>query len=262
VQCFIRALETGPIEFNSGNTWSIVTGIAGWTAFVTPFSINPEDIGENIETDEALRERRRDELFVNGNDLSAIKANVLKVRGVDEVAVYENRDCTAPSPEGIPEGAIEVVVEGGDGNDIVDAIYERKPPGTEASGTIGITITDIEGNPLEIFYTPVSDVEVWVTCIVNTTGAEVGLPDNVVQLITQAIVDFGDANSAIGQDVIPDTFHGPIFEVLKDPETGKYAATSLTIEVGTTPVVGPSPVAIGIRERADYDTVRVAVAIP
>lgn len=261
VACSLRAQESGPKEFFAGTTWEIVDSVPGWDTFTTTADIDPEDIGRDVETDEDLRQRREDELFAGGNDLSGIKAQVSRV--VDEVAVYENRDSCNTSPDGIPPGAIETVVEGGADQEIIDAIYSRKPPGTEAFGqTVNGFAIDPEGNQVPIGFTRVADIDIWVAVIVGVGAAEGALPDNAATLIADAILEFGNANSDIGQDVLPETFAQAIWPVLLDPNSGKYAAESLDIEVGLTASTANAPIAIDLRSRADYDSGRISIAIP
>ncbi len=261
IACTLRAQEAGAREFSVGTTWEIIDSVPGWDTFETTSDIDPEDIGRLVETDEDLRQRRKDELFAGGNDISGIKAQVSKV--VDEVAVYENRDSCNFSPDGIPPGAIETVVEGGDDQEIIDAIYSRKPPGTEAFGqTVNGFALDPEGNQVPIGFTRVADVDIWVAVIVGVGSAEGAMPDNAATLIADAILEFGNANAGIGQDVVPETFGQAIWPVLLDPNSGKYAAETLDIEVGLTASTANAPIAIDLRSRPDYDSGRISVAVP
>ena len=259
VNCTIIAQEPGPLEFAAGTTWAIIDTVPGWSTFVTTEDIDPEDIGNNDEQDASLRQRREDELFSGGNDLSAIRAEVSKV--VDEVAAYENRDCSQPSPDGIPEGAFEIVVEGGDDQAIIDAIYSRKPPGAESYGqTVTSSVNDEEGNPVPIGFTRVGDINIWMDIVITRGGAEVSYPENAGQLVEDAVLEVANASTKIGQDVIPESYIGVVYETLKDPETGKYPMENVVVNVGTSPATAPNVIAIGIRERADYDSARTTVS--
>lgn len=255
------AQNPGPLEFLATTVWIIVDPVAGWDSFETTADIDPEDIGQLDETDESLRFRRKTELFAGGNDLAGIKAVVSAV--VDEVAVYENRDACNTSPDGIPGGAFEVVTEGGDQDEISAAIFSRKPPGAQSFGTIIINQTDTEGNQVPIGHTPVTDVDIFVTVNVIKGDAEVAFPDNTTQVITDALLDFLNSSTAIGQDVLPETFAGPVFESIKDPESGRYPAQTLDIKAGITDFasVVSTPTPIDLRSRADYDTLRVQVVV-
>ena len=264
VTCTIRARDPGPLTFSATTVWNILTPLSGWASFSTPTDIDPEDIGSAVESDEELRQRREDELFSGGNDLDAIKAEVTKVVNVLEVTVYENRDSCNTSPDGIPPGAIETVVEGGDDTLVAEAILSAKPPGTEAFGqTVTINLTDDSGNNIPIGITRPTDIAVSLIITITTVGAEAPLPDNPEVIIGEAVLEFANANTRIGQDVVPGSFAGIVWDLLKDPATGLYSASSVIVQGDFFPPVGitTDPLIINIRERADYDSTRITVNI-
>jgi hypothetical protein len=258
----IRAVNTGPLEFKTADLWTIETPLAGWNDFTAVADIDPEDIGADAETDASLRQRREDELFAGGNDLLGIKAQVTKVTGVTVVAVFENRDCTQ-FVDGIPPGALEVVVEGGNDTEIAEAILSRKPPGAEAFGmTTQVGLVDQEGNPINIGITRPADIDIAIQIDVDTTGAEVGLVDNFGQLAIDVMLEFANGTAEIGQDVIPQALETPIWDLLRDPETGKFGATDVLVQVA----IVPNPVAtvvipIDNRSRADFDSANITVNV-
>lgn len=258
----LLAQQPGPLTFLTATVWSILDTVPGWATFSTSADIDPEDIGRIVEADEELRKRRRDELFAGGNDLSAIKANVSKV--VDEVAVYENRSCVDFDADGIPPGAIEVVVEGGIDEEVAQAILDRKPPGTETFGQdVSLTLTDQEGNPITIMFTRVSDVDIDLDVTLVRGNAEVPYPDNVITLVEDVVLAFANDSAEIGQDVLPETFIGPIFAAIRDPETGKFPAEMIVVLVGLAfPATGTLPIPIDIRSRPDFDSARIVVNVP
>lgn len=258
--CTIIAQDTGPLEFLGATTWTILDTIPGWNTFITTSDIDPEDIGRDREEDVNLRIRRETELFSNGNDLSAIKAQVSKV--VDDVAVYENQDCTQ-TVDGIPPGAFEVITEGGDSVEIANAIYSRKPPGAESFGSTSEIIEDLEGNSLSIEDTPVTDVDIWIVITITIgVSAEAPVPDNSQSTIANAVIEFANAATRIGQDVVPDGFGEAIWPLMKNEETGLYWATILESKAGLS--FGTStttPTVIDLRSRADYDNARILVSL-
>lgn len=259
IACTIQAVEPGPKTFETGTVWSIVTPVPGWTSFQTTADIDPEDTGRDDETDVTFRERSEADLFVRGNDLQAIKANVLRVDTVTLVSMFENRDCTQ-TVDGIPPGAFETLVDGGDDTAIAEAILEKKPPGAEAFGSTIVPLTDLEGNPIDVGFTRPSDVDIGVDVYYDTTNAEVPLPDNFQDLIKQAVLDHGQATAQIGSDVITESFKGPVFDVLQDPVTLKYPITGLRIETQEIPgIADENNIPIDNRSRADYDTANIGV---
>jgi hypothetical protein len=172
-QTFVTTPSTG---------WSIETPIIGWDEFETTADIDPEDIGRDSEPDADLRPRREDELLVNGNDLTAIKAVVGALETVVVVKTFENTDCLNVV-DGLAAGAFETVVEGGDDTDIANAIFSRKPPGAEAFGSTTVIVADGEGGTIPIGFTRPTDIDVFVEITVVAAGAEGVFPANGAQLI-------------------------------------------------------------------------------
>ncbi len=259
----IQAVETGPKVFNTtpSTGWSIETPIVGWDTFETTADIDPEDTGRDIESDAELRERRKDELLIQGNDLTAIKAVVGALETVTAVKVFENTDCTMVV-DGIDPGAFETVVDGGDDTEIAEAIFSRKPPGAEAFGSTTVSVADGEGGTIDIGFTRPTDIDIWVAITVDTTGAEGTFPTNGLQLIEDAFLAEANLRADIAADVVPKSYYGLIFEAVRDPDSGLDSITDVTVAMGLAPLPTlEDPIVIAIRERSDFDTARTTVAV-
>lgn len=255
------AQDTGPKQFTAGagpSSWSILTTVSGWTSIEATADIDPEDIGRDVEKDAGFRKRRRDALLANGNDIEAIRSAVLNVNGVTAVTVYENR--TSGTVNGIPAGHFEVVVEGGVEADIVAAIYGSKPPGASSHGSTIVNVTASSGDPVPIGYTRPTDIDVYVNVTLSTAGAERPLPSNYVELASAAVLELGNSISQIGRDQFASKFVGAVFTALRDDD-GFDTISGVTIELSVTAIGGPyvDPLVIDIRERADFDSARIAV---
>lgn len=277
-----QAVESGPKTFQTSgpSEWSILLGVAGWTDVEATADIDPEDIGSNIESDEELRERRKDELLINGNDLEAIRAAVLKVSGVTFVRTFENTD-PVNVVDGIAAGAFETMVDGGSDAAIAAAIESRRPPGAQAFGTIITDVTTSQGDIVKIGHTRPADIDLWILVTADTTDAEGDLPANAEQTILDAIL--AEANLQFndpGVNAIPQSLEGTVFEVTRDAQ-GRNSFSSVTVLMSTDngPGVAPAfppgfpapgagvdpyvdtPKVITIRERADFDSARIGVTI-
>lgn len=262
VLCNMQAVLGGEARFEAATVWEIVTPVSGWTSFATVADIDPEDVGQLLDDDATLQQRRRDEIFINGNDLSAVKASVLKVNQVIFAAVFENRDCTQ-AVNGIPPGAFETVVEGGADQEIIEAIYAGpKPPGAVAFGqTFTGIVTDIEGNDIDIGFTRVADINILLEVTVTTLNAEIALPENAEQTIIDSVLLFANKEIVgIGQDLRPQQLEQAVWPVLQGEETTKYAATGVVVLASIDPAaVDAALISIDDRSRADYDSTRITV---
>lgn len=257
----IQSFLTGEKVFASSSEFTIGTPIGGWDSFDVTRDIESFETGRDVETDAEFRDRSRDELFAGGNDIEGIKAVITAVEGVTEVQVFENRDCTATDANGIAPGHVEPVVTGGDDNDVAHAILSRIPPGTSLQGTTEVILADSEGNPFPIRFTRPAQIPIWVDITIFNLFAEGTLPENWDQLAAQAVLDFGNENARVGQDVLYQQFIGPVQTAIQDTFTGKFNYDFIESEIGTSISTSSTNIPIGIRERADFDSNRITVVL-
>lgn len=146
-----QATSWGDIVTLSSNNFSLKTPTIG--IINVEYNTNGEaTIGRNTETDEELRTRRNTTVSLTATSiLSSIKAVVVQINGVKYITVYEND--TMREVDGIPAKAFEVVVDGGDEDEITAAILSKKPAGIQAYGNITKTVSDEDGNTFEIGFT-------------------------------------------------------------------------------------------------------------
>ena len=98
------------------------------------------EIGENEESDNKLRERRRQSVAINSfGYLNGLQAALLQLDGVNDAKVYENYTSSTDA-DGTPAHCIWVVMDGGSTADIANTIFSKKCPGTNMRGDITYTI--------------------------------------------------------------------------------------------------------------------------
>lgn len=146
-----EATSWGDITALSSSKFSLKTPSLGISEVV--YNVDGEaTIGRNTETDEELRARRVDATtYTASSILSSIKAVVSQIKGVEYINAYEND--TMQTVDGIPAKSFEVVVEGGDDDEIAKGILIKKPAGIQAYGTITKTVNDEYGNHFQIGFT-------------------------------------------------------------------------------------------------------------
>jgi len=257
----IQSAETGQKTFASATLFTIGTPISGWAGFAVSGDIETFEIGRDVETDGELRDRGRDELFAGGNDISGIKAVVTKVIGVTEVQVFENTNCTAVDADGIEPGHVEVVVTGGSDLDVATAILLRVPPGTSMQGTTELILADTEGNQIPVRFTRPAMIPITVEINIINFAAEGTLPENFEALAEAAVLAFGNTNARVGQDVLWQQFIGPVADAIQDTFTGKFNYDLIESNISTGGFTAPVNIPIGIRQRADFDSARIDVAL-
>lgn len=133
-----RAQQIGRVETTIGTITTPVTIVLGVVSVNNPSA--PVSLGENQETDTALKIRRRQSVSIGSSGyLNGLLATVLQLNGVTDAALYENYTNVTDSL-GIPPHAIWLIVEGGSAADIANAIYTKKSYGANMKGDITYTI--------------------------------------------------------------------------------------------------------------------------
>lgn len=242
-----ESAETGPIVAVSGDITQIETPVSGWLGVI---NLLDADLGTDLETDEDLRVKRELELSRIGQSTpDAIRAELLDVDGVTTARVFvNNTDVT--DGDGVPPHAIEALVQGGDDQDIWDALLASVAAGIYTHGDEVGTALDSEGTSHTMRFTRPEEVEIYV-------DVELDYDANLYPIdgddqVEAAIVAYGDAQSA-GRDAVASAISAAVFDV-----PGVLDVT--LVEIGTAPNPSSSAtIAITTRQLATYDTSRITV---
>lgn len=151
VNTIFTATSFGAITALPSSNFSLKTPSIGISS-VEYNSSGEATVGRNTETDEELRARRLDAVtYTASSILSSIRASVAQVEGVTYLNAYEND--TMSEVDTLPAKSFEIVVEGGDDDEIANAILLKKPAGIQAFGTTTKTVEDSDGNIFNIGFT-------------------------------------------------------------------------------------------------------------
>jgi uncharacterized phage protein gp47/JayE len=241
-----QATETGALAAVSGSVVEIVTPVSGWSSVI---NVLDAEVGREEESDEELRVRREEDLSNAGTSpVDAIRSALLQVDGVTAVTVFHNP--TDGTVDGMPPHSVEALVQGGEDQDIWDALLASVAAGIRCFGDEDGTATDAVGNVHDVAFTRPDEIEIYVDLDVEYDARSYPL-DGDDQVIA-AIVAYGDSLAA-GVNVRSSAVSAPAFSV-----TGVLG--TLNVFIGTAPSPGASTtIAIGLRERAVFDTSRVSV---
>lgn len=250
-----EAVNTGPVESPVNTLTSIDTPVFGWDTVTNAVEAS---VGTDVETDTALRLRRRQSVSIAGaGTVDAITANVLDVTGVTDAFIVENRTFSV-DVDGRPAKSFEVVVTGGDDEEIAQTIWDRKPAGIETVGDIAVaTVTDSQGASRTINFSRPEDI--WIHLEIDyTLYTEEIFPSNGEVAIAEAAADAGNL-LGINEDVILQRLQGPIFDAVPGIAT-------LAIRIATSATSGGLPGAftavnldIGATEVGRFDVSRITV---
>lgn len=236
----------GAVNVNVGEVTKIVTsGITGWTSVT-----NPEDGSRGVpyESDGQLRARQVRTVEAQGSQSAGTIQAALVSLGVEYLAVIENY--TDATVDGVPKNSFEVVIKGGEPNQIARLINAERPLGIRAHGSTVVTIIDSLGQPRDIGFTrPTSQ---FVKIEVDITKKQ-GASNDVESQIKTNLVNHID-ELAVGQDVEWATLFAPISGI------PNIRINSVRVAKDSDPF-GTTTVPIAAREYAKTNNALVTVII-
>ena len=240
--------EAGFFEAAAGTLVIIDTPVYGWTGVT-----NASDAiaGRAEETDAALRIRQSESTEQAGqNSADALSAQLKNLSGVVDALVVENKTNVVDTL-GIPPHEFECFVKGGTGTEIADTIWINTPVGIQSHGDTLVVVEDAQGFDQNVYYTVPSDVNIYVKADITVDSS---FPASGSDDIKSNVVDYGEANFLIGDDVIYSQLFGPIHN------TVGVLSISLFLDI-TSPATGTSNLTIDPDEISAWDISRVEVNI-
>ena len=196
-----QAVETGAIPALPNTLNIILDGVNGLETANNPANAV---IGQEQESDGDFRNRIKISLNTNAIAvLSAIKASVEQVSGVVGSYCYDNYDSSAVIIDSlsVPAHSLLVVVDGGDDQEIANAIYAKKTAGTgyvEKENDAGYTVVEKDvideayGTTYKVrFVRPIlTDVDIVVNVARKSYSG-----DNLEQAVKNAIMTFANGDN-------------------------------------------------------------------
>lgn len=236
--------QIGSVEAAANTITEIKTPTRGWQSVT---NILPATSGSPVETDSELR--RRQSVSTALPSLSVLDGTigaVASVAGVSSYRGYEN-DTNLTDSDGIPPHSISIVVEGGDAQEIANAIAIKKTPGTGTFGTTSVMTYDKYGTPNQInFFRPTPAV----IGVKITIDALQGYTSSFETLIKQAVAESINSLS-IGDDVLITKLYVPA-NLPTNPAGNTFDITDLQIQKNGGGF-GSTNIAIAFNEKAESD---------
>lgn len=201
-------IETGDIFLPDGVITKIVKSIAGLKSVINRCGYVA---GRDEETDTEFRKSYADKIFNRSTMmLESIRSAILdKVQGVSSVSAYENPTNDYDS-FGRPPHSIEIVVDGGDNQQIARQILDRKAGGICTFGDIEVMVPGEYDEDIPIRFNRPTRIYTWFHVGLTLNPSE-PLPPNYAELLRSAILAQMGKVSA-GQDVVPQKFMADLYK--------------------------------------------------
>lgn len=193
--------------------------------------------GSDVETDNHLRNRAKDEL-TQGTRASApaLYNSVKQLDGTQAVSVYVE---TSTTTTGLPGEGFEIVVAGGNDLEIAQEIFFTKAAGdTSYGGTHGTKVTktvDIgNGQTYDLDFSRPTEVKIYVDADLEVTdefGGIDAVQDNIVRYLGGILTTGQDID---GLDVGDNVIYGEVEYAIRDVE-GVHDITNLEVDTDSTP---------------------------
>lgn len=188
--------------------------------------------GRDIETDTALRIRQQQSLQVVGvATVEAIKAKLELVENVSSVSVFEN-ETDITDGAGRPPHSVHAVISGGADQDIADTLFATKAAGIQTFGSESETVIDSSGTTHVVYWDRPTNRYIYLV-IEYEKNPEEAFPVDGESLIRSNVLDYHQNEYQLGEDVILQKYHTPIYAVPGIQEVKIWAYTSLSS--GDTP---------------------------
>lgn len=242
------AEEVGPIQANAGTLTVIETPVSGLNSFT-----NTEDatVGEEIEKDAELKQRRSQELQISGSaTIDAIKSELSARPLVEAVIVFQNNKFIEDS-EGREPKSVDVVVLGDNEQDLADAIFKVVGGGISTVGEISRTVIDSQGFSHTVKFSRPTSVPIYIELDLTVDASYPSDGDTQVQ---NAILEYGDTQG-VGQDVVVYGYKS-LISVFNDIP----GIVDIELRIGKT--AGPTNddnVDVLARELAEFDSSRITI---
>jgi uncharacterized phage protein gp47/JayE len=254
----LKCNTPGDKQAPSETLTKIRTVIPGWTAVNNPADATR---GYLTETDERARARRARSVAAPSQSITdGMYAAILNLENVSQVVVWENEQDTAKTMPGgslVPH-SVFAVVDGGDQDQIANAIWLRKSVGCTMMGSVARTITDAQGHDHIIRFSRPTDVDVYIEIDVTKRA---GWVDGSETTIADAIVAASEEPGAvpIGGDSNNEFAWSDVLAWIAKAGIVGYSVTAVRMGSAPSPTTPWQNVAIAYDAIARFETAHITV---
>jgi copper chaperone CopZ len=263
-EVLIEAEDSGAvvIEAIAVGDWTLLDSIPAVTGIVTD---EQTITGAAEETDGELRARAAIEAYRRGQGpLRAIEAAVSEVDGVTFVKVFESAAVVATDTDanGIPGRSLNVVVQGGDSDDIAAAIAASRGGGIYLYAEAGATfverpVTLSNGSTIQVRFNRVEDLAIWIEYTATTSTSEEETTPGVIAEIDALLIENLPDLFDIGADVLPSKIEA-IVQSATTIQGVDDLEVRLSLDDGATDAYTRARRTVSLRQRAAFSEARIS----
>lgn len=255
VDAAASSVDTGPIVAAATDLNVIDNPFGGWSSAL---NIAAAELGRNLAEDPELRQDADADVFRPGSGHpDAIRQELLRLPGVETASVFFNPD-SAPTAIGVPAHSVECLVAGGDDAAIAGVVFRSVRAGIGTFGNTTVAVKDSEGTAHDVqFSRPVDElvhveIDLEKVAVADATPECPAYPADGDDQVIDVVVAQGNTLRHGGN------VYGGKLGAAAEGITGVLGVTEVRIGLAPNPG-GTSPISIGVRSRARFAAVRVAV---
>lgn len=201
--------EFGKITLPYKIVTKMVNNITGFNAVT---NLLEPTYGRLQERDIELRQSYIAKSALRSNTMiDSIVAELLNnVSDVESASGYENCDDVIDA-RGLPPHSVEIIVEGGDNNEIAEAILRRKAGGIQTHGSVVVDVPGKYGDSIPIHFNRPEYLYTWLKVVLH--GDSGRLPTNYVALTTASLCEDGAqmvAGTSLLTQLLNDGIYGTV----------------------------------------------------
>lgn len=205
--------DYGKVVLPNGIITKIVTNVTGLDSVVN--NVLPV-YGRMQETDIELRQSYMAKSALRSNTMiDSIVGEILSnVADVESASGYENCE-NFEDERGLPPHSIEIVVEGGDENEIAEAIVRKKAGGIQTYGDVFVNVPGRYGDLLPTRFNRPEYLYTWLK--ITLTGNNSDMPGDYADLVKKSIMEFSTSLVA-GTDLLIQLLNDGIYNTVAGVE--------------------------------------------
>ena len=237
--------NTGAIVAAKNAIVTIETPISGWSSVNNLAAVVEGNI---LESNAILRTRRESELNSTGKaPLDAIRAHIVKeVAGQTSVKVFENNTDTTDA-DGVPPHAIELLIEGGEDQDIRNELFAAVGGGIQTYGTASGTVEDSQGVDHTLKHSRPTTID--IDCDIVFEFDPALTTEAISEAAVLARLPIFAAAQSIGRDCVSSHIKADLFANV----TGLLDVSAAEIILATGTPIAETTIVITNRQRFAFD---------